>query len=58
MYRTAVVGSQKRSTRCYRELDLASQQHKKVAKSLILLINIYICIDMLPMSSQQSRSQI
>ena len=30
---TAVVGSQKRLTRCFRELEVASQQHKKTPKN-------------------------
>ena len=33
MRQTAVVGSQKRLTRCFRELEVASQQHKKLPKS-------------------------
>ena len=33
MHQTAVIGSQKRLTRCCRELDVASQQHENVAKS-------------------------
>ena len=33
---TAVVGSQKQLTKYFRELEVASQQHKKLAKSVLI----------------------
>ena len=32
MHEAAVVGSQEQLTRCFRELQVASQKHEKVAK--------------------------